>query len=1538
MLLVPNLQNTFQNIYKESQKSNDAQDAFAQSVLTKGEALVSSYTSVTRSFTYPLLQFDGQVASELTQTITWYTNGTTKISDSRGNSFSTNLPSSQGTFTLLQNSTMVDQKVVGSEFQYDIYWKPVTNFQGFVDKYKFEIVGTSTNGGTISFDVNSAQHLVSQTNQLLAVKQLPNYTEIINPSLTGNSLNSTGSLMSSSNPSFSNPSAQSVEGLGIDWSDAIASGYDMNFNSLNSSIDVVVGKSFSIDPTTIATVNSQISPPSGDYYQGQKRIVQIGTTTFAFYYTGSDIVYKYSTDGGTTWIPTAISAGTGTVAGDSFKWSIATTTFNSIPRIVLFYYTFSGSSTSFFAKSGAVSGTSITWTSSNPSPLFSDTSLSACNPGACAASSGATDSNGNVFVVFRWYSLPSSDYVYKIMKSTDGGLNFTTSLNTVLTGQGVRPTLTLTPLSSGKMLLTYIFLTDVELRYRIFDGVSTWGNVQLTSGAGDTGGNFKHISSASDSTNSAYTAFLTNSNSGQLKVARWDNNGVFQAFESADATLSHTLPSITITTDGQIHIYTISGGKVYETKKVGESWQLPSNPFGTSFTTPDQLTAAISLGAALWTESSNPYNVRFGILPLLPSAPTGLAATTISTTQINLSWTAPTSDGGSPITGYKIERSIGAGSFSVLVPNTGSTNTTYSDSGLTSGTTYNYRVSAINSNGTGPSSNTTSATTFITSTDPRLDSSGEQRVTYFDGTTNFIFYYDGSSIVYRGSSNSGILWSDPVSTGSGNLAANSYFGVYGEGSTVLVSGSSTTGVFTIKGTISGTSISWLSPVTVTGVSGTSAGQQFYPSFEKVGTRLFLGFNVIDKGKNIGKVYESSDLGVTWPTNKALSLYSNLAASDPGIVGVAKYASTKAVALFALKADSEFKFKTHNGASWSGGQPTTTINAGLTSNALKTNAFSMTSDGTCAWVGYVPSNAGGNLKSMKFCDGSNTFPSTSITGINLYPTIGTENGNVELLYINSGILRAITNLNVGSSTWQPEVKPFGNIFDNIAYLHSHKNTSTASSILPVVWREKATSPYTVRFGISNPFNWLNDVKVDNDGLFDKAQFEPHTAGSRMVPTSDTLIAGYIQIDGSNPPRCAVSRSLDSGLSWQIGTYNTTPNLPDGGESQGGDPVITSLLDGSFIYVCLGATDTTDPITGYQFINTSALDFAKSTDNGLTWVDVGPDLAASVGSPQYDKPWIASDWGSYSNFNNRVYVCWTEFDYGAHSTRIKFSQILPSLSNTITIDSATWQDDTQRRLGPYVLGCQISTGPGSELFLTYEKVNDGTSGQILFNRNYNGGDSSSWLSSSKIIGTFQRYPDQTSCSPPANNRILDGCLSGVMGSSFRAGHFPYLAVDKLGDPHVAWTTNINGNSDIVYTSSYNCALSEGQCDFAPQIILDTNSNDQFEPSILVSDSSVSPRGIVIVTANDKREDTGGGPNETWKPWSYSCVPTSTTGPNSCLNSSDWINLKIKDDETFSIDSFVGDYHGITQTKTNQAISTYYFRSCTFCTQDIHSLGAK
>lgn len=86
-----------------------------------------------------------------------------------------------------------------------------------------------------------------------------------------------------------------------------------------------------------------------------------------------------------------------------------------------------------------------------------------------------------------------------------------------------------------------------------------------------------------------------------------------------------------------------------------------------------------------------------------PSVPTGLTATAVSTSQIDLAWSASTDNVA--VTGYNIYRD------SVFL--TTSAGTTYSDTGLSANTTYSYTVSATDAaSNESAESSSASATTF----------------------------------------------------------------------------------------------------------------------------------------------------------------------------------------------------------------------------------------------------------------------------------------------------------------------------------------------------------------------------------------------------------------------------------------------------------------------------------------------------------------------------------------------------------------------------------------------------------------------------------------------------------------------------------------------------------------------------------------------------------------------------------------------------------------------------------------------------------
>ena len=115
--------------------------------------------------------------------------------------------------------------------------------------------------------------------------------------------------------------------------------------------------------------------------------------------------------------------------------------------------------------------------------------------------------------------------------------------------------------------------------------------------------------------------------------------------------------------------------------------------------------------AAVNSIGTGNYSSTIDATTTVPDAPTNLTATAMSATQIDLSWDAPSQDGGDAITGYVLQYSVD-GNVPWTDLTTSVTTTTFSDNtGLDRGTTRHYRVAAINIVGTGASSQQVSATT-----------------------------------------------------------------------------------------------------------------------------------------------------------------------------------------------------------------------------------------------------------------------------------------------------------------------------------------------------------------------------------------------------------------------------------------------------------------------------------------------------------------------------------------------------------------------------------------------------------------------------------------------------------------------------------------------------------------------------------------------------------------------------------------------------------------------------------------------------------
>ncbi len=548
--------------------------------------LVETTESISASITTPAQDLFGDTVL-LNQIITWHPNGTTTLTDDLGRSFSFGVDTSDGSFKLLHDGPVVVQRITGNGLSYDIKWTPVVNEDGLVEKYKFTIVGQSEKGHKI---------------------KLPVKTDMKGLSERGNR------LLASGDPNIVNATGGDAGGLGIDWSDAIAAGYKMRFDRNARAITVDVGKSFDVDPTTVDTLSTTLSPATTDYFEGEKRMVNVAGTVYVFYYDGANIAYKYSTNGGHTW-SSKLSSTSGALNGDSHRWTVVNTKVGSTDYVTLLYFKLNGANTDFYAKRGTTSGGSITW--SGATLLFSKANNAGCSSSVCAAATATTDTSGAVYAAFRYLASGQSSYQYSILKSTDGGLTWTTSLAEASSGSSTRISMAMTNLASGRILFAYGKYSTSELTYRTFSG-TTWSAEATTSGAGMTANTVKQLSADSDSSNVGYIAYLVNAPPSTVKLAKWTSTGSFSAFETPPSgSLTHSLPSISIASDNHVHIYTIASSMIYETRKVAGTWQNPITNFGTTFTSPNQLTAGFSRAAAVWIEgSASPWTIRYDQLTL----------------------------------------------------------------------------------------------------------------------------------------------------------------------------------------------------------------------------------------------------------------------------------------------------------------------------------------------------------------------------------------------------------------------------------------------------------------------------------------------------------------------------------------------------------------------------------------------------------------------------------------------------------------------------------------------------------------------------------------------------------------------------------------------------------------------------------------------------------------------------------------------------------------------------------------------------------
>lgn len=170
----------------------------------------------------------------------------------------------------------------------------------------------------------------------------------------------------------------------------------------------------------------------------------------------------------------------------------------------------------------------------------------------------------------------------------------------------------------------------------------------------------------------------------------------------------------------------------------------------TGLTAGGSYTFTVAATNAYGTSAASPASAA--VVPYtLPGAP-AITAVSAGTTSATLTWTAPSSTGFTPVTGYVVTPYVGT---VAQTPTTFSgTTTTRTVTGLTPGTAYTFRVAAVNAAGTGPASDSSGAVTpnaspSLTFADPPSGEVGvaySRQLTVNDGTGPYTWALAGGAL------------------------------------------------------------------------------------------------------------------------------------------------------------------------------------------------------------------------------------------------------------------------------------------------------------------------------------------------------------------------------------------------------------------------------------------------------------------------------------------------------------------------------------------------------------------------------------------------------------------------------------------------------------------------------------------------------------------------------------------------------------------------------------------------------------------------
>jgi fibronectin type 3 domain-containing protein len=310
---------------------------------------------------------------------------------------------------------------------------------------------------------------------------------------------------------------------------------------------------------------------------------------------------------------------------------------------------------------------------------------------------------------------PSTTYFYQVTAVNQWGesppSNEANATTTNLGSPSAPTNLTAITVSSSKIDLSWNASNGNPNKYYIYRS--------LTSGTG-----FSLIDSVDHPFTTYNDTSLDSATTYYYKVTAVNQFGESPFSNEADATTFGTpttpmnLMAITISSSQIDLSWNASSGNpekyyIYRSLTSGAGYSLidsvdhPTTSYNDTLLNPSTIYYYHVTAVNQWGESLPSNEANSTTHGVVPSAPTNLTAMTVSSFQIDLSWSASS---GNP-SKYYIYRSLTSGTGFGIVDSVDHPTTNYSDTGLTAATAYYYEVTAVNQWGESDFSNEANATT-----------------------------------------------------------------------------------------------------------------------------------------------------------------------------------------------------------------------------------------------------------------------------------------------------------------------------------------------------------------------------------------------------------------------------------------------------------------------------------------------------------------------------------------------------------------------------------------------------------------------------------------------------------------------------------------------------------------------------------------------------------------------------------------------------------------------------------------------------------